>query len=342
MYTKYHLFESNNNFEKYKDVISILHGKRVENPDISIMIPTYRRTEMLEKAIQSVLNQRTKHKYEIVVVDNDDSLSTDALDIVQKFDEEKVCYYKNKKNIGMFGNWNRCIELAQSKWMLILHDDDELAPGFIEDMLNTAENTNLGAVTCNYQVINENDVLKKDSIKGSVLRKLSRDKVKAIMMKDFYYYCQPMIWGTVFRTAFLKEIGGFDEKQYPCGDTVLLLNYCNKYGIVRNGKTLFYYRWAANESLKLSVQLENIAFNYYMRSELNKNYRFLNSKHDKWYRENIMKCHINSVMTSYNDKKSKVEISEFVEQNNLHDTSMFGPKLVNVLLKMYKLKCYVF
>ena len=32
-------------------------------------------------------------------------------------------YYKNEKNIGMYGNWNRCIELSNGEYLTILNDD---------------------------------------------------------------------------------------------------------------------------------------------------------------------------------------------------------------------------
>lgn len=338
MHEKFCLFNSNNSFEKYKEVSSTLYGKRVDNPDISIMIPTYKRAEMLEKAIKSVLNQETKYKYELVVVDNDDSPSTKALDVVKKFDREVVSYYKNNKNIGMFGNWNRCIELAQAKWMLILHDDDELAPNFIEDMLMVGNSTNIGAVTCEFQLIDENGKLQKPDISY----KLPKGKVNAITMKDFYYYCQPKIWGTIFRTEYLKEIGGFDETQFPYGDTLLLLDFCNKYGMVRKIDTLFYYRWSANESLKLSVQLENIKFNYYIRAELNRRYKFLNHKFDKWYRGSVAKRDIKSTMLSFKDEKSKKTILEFISSNKFDVSNIVFSDLVIILLKIYKIKCYIF
>ena len=35
-----------------------------------------------------------------------------------------VYFYKNKENVGQIGNWNRLIELANGKYILMSHDDD--------------------------------------------------------------------------------------------------------------------------------------------------------------------------------------------------------------------------
>ena len=48
--------------------------------------------------------------------------------------EGRISYYKNKENLGMFGNWNRCLELARGEWVCILHSDDKIMPNYIEEM----------------------------------------------------------------------------------------------------------------------------------------------------------------------------------------------------------------
>lgn len=44
-------------------------------------------------------------------------------------------YSHNVPNIGMVGNFNRCVELATSPWVMILHDDDYLAEGGLRRLL---------------------------------------------------------------------------------------------------------------------------------------------------------------------------------------------------------------
>ncbi|MGX2983837.1 glycosyltransferase family 2 protein, partial [Helicobacter sp. 23-1045] len=123
-------------------------------PVFTIAIPTYNRLETLKAAIDSALNQDinfrscenganieakiTKKSYEIIVVENVDDFS--AKSNAQKMLESeyfgKVTYYKNEANLGLFGNWNRCIELAQGKWVCLLHSDDLLMPNYLREMQN--------------------------------------------------------------------------------------------------------------------------------------------------------------------------------------------------------------
>ncbi|CAM2917960.1 glycosyltransferase [Rariglobus hedericola] len=62
-----------------------------------------------------------------MVVDNA-TLGDGISGIVAKY--PSVNYIKNSVNIGMFGNWNKCIALASGEWVHILHDDDMVGSEF--------------------------------------------------------------------------------------------------------------------------------------------------------------------------------------------------------------------
>lgn len=99
-------------------------------PRITVAIPTYNRAKYLPQAVQSVLNQTLKD-FELLIADN---ASTDETgNITKSFKDERIVYHKNKKNIGMMNNWNRCIDLSEGKYLLILGDDDKLYPNFLEE-----------------------------------------------------------------------------------------------------------------------------------------------------------------------------------------------------------------
>jgi len=99
----------------------------VDDPLISICIPTYNRADMVGKAIESALAQTYLH-IEVIVVDN---ASTDRTeDVVRKFSDDRLHFHRNPRNIGLFGNFNMCIELAHGDYIHILHSDDYIDPDF--------------------------------------------------------------------------------------------------------------------------------------------------------------------------------------------------------------------
>ncbi|MGX3011605.1 glycosyltransferase family 2 protein [Helicobacter sp. 23-1044] len=87
--------------------------------------------------------------YEIIVVENcDDFNATSPTQaFLTKYYKGKISYYKNKRNLGLFGNFNQCLKLAKGKWVCILHDDDILLPNYLEKMSqavqDVAPNTSL-------------------------------------------------------------------------------------------------------------------------------------------------------------------------------------------------------
>ena len=100
----------------------------LDSPLVCICIPTYNAAATIAATLHSVLTQ-TYANLKILVIDNQ---STDAtVDIVKKFDDPRITIYCNLMNIGVTGNFNRCIELATSKYTAIYHADDIYEPEMI-------------------------------------------------------------------------------------------------------------------------------------------------------------------------------------------------------------------
>lgn len=100
---------------------------------VSVCIPVYNMELSIEKSIRSALNQ-TYSDYEIIVVDNQ---STDrTFEIASSIGNERLKVYRNEKNIGMYENHNRCMEIAEGEWIKFLHGDDELVPTCLEEMVS--------------------------------------------------------------------------------------------------------------------------------------------------------------------------------------------------------------
>ncbi|MDD1660189.1 MAG: glycosyltransferase [Methanomicrobiales archaeon] len=96
-------------------------------PLVSICIPTWNRAGMVGDAIRSALDQ-TYRNLEILVVDNASTDDTEA--VVSSFTDPRLKYVRNDRNLGLFGNCNRCIELSRGKYIHILHSDDMIPPEF--------------------------------------------------------------------------------------------------------------------------------------------------------------------------------------------------------------------
>ncbi len=88
-------------------------------------IPTYNRSRLLEKAIASVLRQ-SHHRFTLVVSDN--ASDDDTASVVTSFNDPRIVYRPLARNVGRAANTNRLIELAETEFMVLLGDDDQLHP----------------------------------------------------------------------------------------------------------------------------------------------------------------------------------------------------------------------
>lgn len=99
----------------------------------SIVIPTYNGAEFIEQCIESALNQ-TRPADEIIV--SDDNSSDDTLKLCEKYTDRIKLYKKTDGPSGFVNGWNTAISHANSTYISILHQDDILAPTFLEEVEN--------------------------------------------------------------------------------------------------------------------------------------------------------------------------------------------------------------
>jgi len=92
---------------------------------ISICIPAYKRTNFLNRLLQSIETQTYKD-FEVII--SDDSDDSSVLQLIQRFsDKFPIHYYKNEKALGTPANWNFSISKATGEWIKLMHDDDWFA-----------------------------------------------------------------------------------------------------------------------------------------------------------------------------------------------------------------------
>jgi glycosyltransferase involved in cell wall biosynthesis len=96
--------------------------------EITFAIPFYSGRAYLAHAIESVLAQRDPD-WKAFVCDNA-SLEAGIADLVRDVGGGRVGYVRNETNLGMVGNFNRCLDLAETDLVTLLHSDDELGPDY--------------------------------------------------------------------------------------------------------------------------------------------------------------------------------------------------------------------
>lgn len=93
--------------------------------DLSVIIFAYNHEAYIEQTVLSVVNQKTKYKYEIVV--NDD-YSTDGTYSIIRSLQEKYPYLiriiRNEKNLGLNKSFENAVRNVETEYIAILGGDD--------------------------------------------------------------------------------------------------------------------------------------------------------------------------------------------------------------------------
>lgn len=127
-------------------------------PKISVCIPAYNRAHMIGATIRSVLAQDFED-FEIVVSDN--CSTDDTVAVARGFGDPRIKVFQNPHNLGMYPNFNKCIEAAEGQYIKFLLSDDYFVTR--QALSRYAEvldrHADVGLVTCAYISVNGDDEL---------------------------------------------------------------------------------------------------------------------------------------------------------------------------------------
>jgi len=172
--------------------------------EISVVIPTYNRYEVLKRALESVYAQSYQAK-EIIVVDDGSSDNTSQ---IQKDFPNIKYFYQN--NSGVSSARNLGINKASYKWLAFLDSDDE----WHEDKLKLQVKFHTNNVDILISYTDEKWI--RDSKEIKVPKKYQ--KVGGFIFKECLSHCFIAPSATIVHKDLLHEVGLFDESLEVCED----------------------------------------------------------------------------------------------------------------------------
>lgn len=117
-------------------------------PKISVIIPNYNRTTVLQQAIKSVLNQSYQN-FEILIVDDASTINPSSY--IDTFEDQRIKLIQLQQNGGAAKARNIGATKANGKYIAFLDSDDEWLSNHLERRLAILQNENIdgcyGAVT---------------------------------------------------------------------------------------------------------------------------------------------------------------------------------------------------
>lgn len=188
------------------------------NDLVSVCVPTYNGEKYLRESLECIVNQ-TYQNLEILIVDDQSRDSTIA--IAKEFEErdKRIKLIENPKNLGLVGNWNRCIEEASGEWVKLHFQDDLMEPETIDEMLGAADEFNVKFVLADRKYIfegkrkNHFDNLRRLSDHHHETTVLEAGELGSLLNKigiDHNFLGEPIL-GLVQKDLF-KTYGNYDEQ----------------------------------------------------------------------------------------------------------------------------------
>ena len=179
------------------------------NPLISVIIPTYNKSYVIENTIKCVLSQTWK-KIEILII-NDASTDNTNL-ILEKLNNPRIKVYTNKNNLGVCHSRQIGIKKSTSKFICFLDDDDDWSPDHIENLIKTMQRTQSQITISNYKT-NINGQLKE-----YYMHKFCDDFKKEILNRQ-----GPFLQCCLFKKNIFSNNISFDKLATPCEDWDLFI-----------------------------------------------------------------------------------------------------------------------
>ena len=271
--------KKNNYINRFDDVKSVkICGENDKKVFVSIVMPIYDHPlRCLKNAIESALTQDSFDDYKVVIVDNDESGKNES--VVLKFDSSKIVYYRNEKNIGLFGNWNRCVQLANSEWITFLHSDDMLSNDFLKTMCKVVkEHPEIDQLACDYEIYNIDDNVEEVLLKSGTNHRCL--KCTEVLAEEYHEAMVTSVKGALIKRDLMLEIGGFKDKDDGpgLGDYIAMTKYAYYYHTYLLSGVFYYNGWGKNDSINVSIWYPELVSNYYMQLFFAEKARFFSKK----------------------------------------------------------------
>lgn len=197
--------------------------------DLMVVVPAYNVGKYLKQCIDSVINQKTKYTYEVIIVNDGSTDETGTIaDMYSKFDYVRIIHQCNR---GLSGARNRALEVITGRYITFLDADDYLMDGAIDTWLDVAYQSRVDIVEGAYNQFGDNlKEINKVHVKEGIL-------TKAEIVR--YFTC--FSWGKVYKANL------FERFKFPDGywfeDTIInMILYWKVKSSYAINKSVYAYR----------------------------------------------------------------------------------------------------
>lgn len=204
------------------------------NELVSIIVPIYNRELILEKCVDSIL-QQTYKKIQLILVD--DGSSDNSILVCKRFaKKDSRVTIIHQENGGPASARNTGMDIANGKYIMFVDSDDCIHPRCVELMYEVIQQYDVSLVMCEYGEKHQNSPLLPDV--KTVIVDASTVLKNGLNETEKPFYC----WGKLWK---FEVIHNLRYKPYMyCEDTLFsieVLLHCSDSIAFLKGTPLYYY-----------------------------------------------------------------------------------------------------
>ena len=202
---------------------------------VSIVMPVYNGERYLKEAIESILNQ-TYRDFEFIIIN--DASTDKSEEIIKSFNDPRIVYIKNDKNLGQAEALNKGIRSVRGLYVARMDQDDvSLLERIAVQLKHMEDNKETAILGTRIQEIDKD---------GRVMQRPllpDRPNVKARL-----FFARLAGWPSIahptvmIRKEIFDKIGYYDPKYRICQDYDLWLRAVRRYRIENIPEVLLNYR----------------------------------------------------------------------------------------------------
>lgn len=189
-------------------------------PLVSVVVCAWNEERFIQTCIRSLLNQKVDFEYEIILVNDGSSDSTD--EIMKNFEiSKKVRIFSNNSNMGIGFTSNVGIRKSRGRYVVRVDADDYVSEYFLQTLfLAIHDQTYYKAVTCDYHLVTEDG-----------------ERMERRSSKRF-----PIACGIMFEKDALIEIGLYKDDLKVFEEIDLMNRFQKRFEVLNLPLSLYRYR----------------------------------------------------------------------------------------------------
>jgi glycosyltransferase involved in cell wall biosynthesis len=191
---------------------------------VSVCIPTFNRSDYLQYAVNSVL-QQTYLDWELIVCD--DGSTDDTPEVIASYDDSRLRYLRQPQNIGRSRNMRSGFEAAGGKYFIKFDDDDAIARDFLAKTVAILDSHPEADFVCTDHWIINAQGKREEAATSANSAKWGKDKLKAGLIADLmaetFIKQSLQVGSTLFRRQCLNEVDYMRPQADGCEDFDLLV-----------------------------------------------------------------------------------------------------------------------